>query len=79
MTCNESYFSSGSTDTSDRLQQVFKPILSADICSQQLGVLFDRTTMLCAGKDAGGVGACNVGYLRPPKYDNSSQNLWYMP
>jgi hypothetical protein len=50
----------GSTDASDRLQQVFKPILSGDVCSQQLGSLFDKTTMLCAGKDEGGVGACNV-------------------
>ncbi|XP_062574746.1 serine protease 53-like [Saccostrea cucullata] len=45
-------------DTTDRLQQVFKPILSADICLQQLSDLFNRVTMLCAGRDEGGAGAC---------------------
>lgn len=45
---------------SDRLQQVSKPLLNADTCSQQLGALFDRRTMMCAGRDEGGAGACFV-------------------
>lgn len=48
---------------SDRLQQVFKPLLNADTCSQQLGALFDRRTMMCAGRDEGGAGACFVRAL----------------
>jgi hypothetical protein len=50
----------GSNDATDRLQQIFKPILSSDVCTQQLGPLFDKTTMLCSGIDGGGVGACSV-------------------
>ncbi|XP_061181074.1 transmembrane protease serine 9-like [Saccostrea echinata] len=45
-------------ETTDRLQQVFKPILGADTCLQQLSNLFNRVTMLCAGRDEGGAGAC---------------------
>ena len=45
---------------SDRLQEVYKPILSTSQCSSDLGTLFNSTGMLCAGFDAGGAGPCFV-------------------
>lgn len=48
--------------TSDRLQQVYKPVLSDAQCSGYLGSSYDSNTMLCAGLDVGGKDACQVSY-----------------
>ena len=46
--------------TSDRLQQVYKPVLSDSECTGYLGNSYNTRTMLCAGLDQGGKDACQV-------------------
>ncbi|XP_063447282.1 trypsin-1-like [Mytilus trossulus] len=44
--------------TSDRLQEVYKPVLSDAACTGYLSNAYNANTMLCAGLDAGGKDAC---------------------
>ncbi|KAK3088910.1 hypothetical protein FSP39_025326, partial [Pinctada imbricata] len=43
---------------SDRLQEVYKPLLSESTCSSKLGNSFKLNSMLCAGFERGGADAC---------------------
>ncbi|KAK3106227.1 hypothetical protein FSP39_015587, partial [Pinctada imbricata] len=48
-------------ETMDKLQEVYKPILSQDQClSDYPNLGFDKVSMLCAGYSAGGHDACLV-------------------
>lgn len=49
--------------TSDRLQEVYKPVLSDAACTGYLSNAYNANTMLCAGLDAGGKDACQVNTL----------------
>ena len=47
-------------EVSDVLHEAFKPILDVSQCETALFGLFNRTTMMCAGKYDGGAGPCLV-------------------
>lgn len=47
-------------EPSDRLKEVYKPVLTDTQCSTNVGGSYDVNTMLCAGYLAGGEGACAV-------------------
>lgn len=46
--------------TSDRLKEVYKPVLTDTDCLLNVGGTFNSTTMLCAGFVQGGEGTCTV-------------------
>lgn len=49
--------------TSDKLQEVYKPVLTDAACTSYLSNAYNANTMLCAGLDIGGKDACQVNTL----------------
>ncbi|KAJ8318555.1 hypothetical protein KUTeg_003646 [Tegillarca granosa] len=62
----------------DRLQQVYKPVLSMAQCSAAYGNAFDPTTMVCSGDLVnGGVDACQ-GDSGGPLACKSADGSWHL-